>query len=270
MDLWNSLLFGFIQGATEFLPISSSGHLQVFRRLLGLQAIPLLYDIMLHIATLAVVAIVFRRRLGAILASLVRLARVPAGGAPLEEDRENRRLFLLIVLTSVATAVVGLGMDRLEQTVLGAPRVVSVAFGVTGALLLLARHAGGAETYRSLSPWRALLIGIAQGVGVLAGISRSGISISSSLFLGLERERAGEFAFLIAIPAILGAAIWKAPEAGRLAVAVRPEVMAAGMACAFVTGWIALKLLLRLIRRGRLYLFSFYLIPLAVVTFLLF
>jgi undecaprenyl-diphosphatase len=268
------VLLGIVQGVTEFLPISSSGHLVVFRRLLGLQEIPILYDVLLHVSTLGVVLVVFRARIGAILASLVRSlgARArPAVEQDLEqEDRENLWLALLVVLATLVTMAVGLAISRLEDRLDGWPRLVSVAFAFTGVLLLLTRFAPGDRSYRQAGARAGLIVGLAQGVGVLAGVSRSGITIAASLFCGLERRRAGEFAFLIAVPAILGATLLKLPEAGRLMERVPPAALAAGMASSFAAGFFSLKLLLRLIRGGKLYFFSLYLIPLAVVTFLLF
>lgn len=269
MSFASSLLLGFVQGVTEFLPISSSGHLLVFRHLLGLQDIPILFDILLHLSTLGVVALVFRRRIAGLFVSLARLARVPAAAPVGEEDRENLRLVLLVLLATLVTAAVGYLISRQEEAIESHPRLVALAFGATAVLLILSRFASGGRSYASLALGCGLLIGLAQGVGAVAGISRSGITITACLLCGLERRRAGELSFLIAIPAVLGAAILKLPEAGHLLERVRPEALAAGMLVAFAAGLLSLKLLLWLVRRGSLYTFSFYLLPLAVVTFLL-
>jgi undecaprenyl-diphosphatase len=115
----------------------------------------------------------------------------------------------------------------------------------------------------------ALVVGLAQGIGVLPGISRAGITISVALLWGLDRQRAGEFSFLIVIPAILGALLLQLREAGSLLEMVDPAALVAGFAATLVVGLISLLLLLRVLRKGRLVLFSIYLVPLAVVTFIL-
>lgn len=287
MDVLDSVILGIVQGLTEFLPVSSSGHLLLLRHLLGAQEIPILFDVLLHLSTLAVVVIVFRRRIAGLLAALFRLvlppgvsrpARIYTGGEPVREDREvlevqenreNRRLWALILLASAVTAGVGLLIDRREDFFLRNPRIASLGFIVTGLLLAGSPLYRGGRSYADLEPAKALLIGLAQGIGVVPGISRSGITISASLACGLERRPAGEFSFLIAIPAMLGAAALKAPEAGRLLHQVSPAALIAGMAASFAVGYLCLRALLWLVRRGRLYLFSFYLIPAGVATFLL-
>ncbi len=268
MSLFDSILLGAIQGVTEFLPVSSSGHLLVLQNLLGLREVPLLYDVLLHVATLAAVIIAFRSRIAELLVSLFRL-RVTPGGQVTEEDRYNRWVVLLILVATVVTVFVGLPISWLEDTIAAHPRLISVAFAVTGLLLLAASRFRGERTWRETGPGRAGLIGLAQGIGVLPGISRSGITITASLACGLERKRAGEFSFLIAIPAVLGAAVLKVPEAGSMLRQMHLGVLGAGMLTAFLVGLISLRLLLWMVQRGRLYLFSIYLIPLAVVTFIL-
>ena len=128
---------------------------------------------------------------------------------------------------------------------------------------------GGKKGHGDLAAKEGLITGVAQGLGVFPGISRSGITISASLLAGLSREKAGEFAFLISIPAILGAFILEVKDLGTLGSAVAPGPLAAGFAASFTVGFLAILLLLRLIRRGRLYFFAVYLIPLGVLGFIL-
>jgi len=270
MNTLQSTLLGALQGVAEFLPVSSSGHLVLARHLWGLGDVPILYDVLLHVSTLVVVVVVFRRRIAAILGALGRwIAGLSKPGLRREADGENLRLLGYIVLGSIPTAVVGLLISRVEDRVVGEPRVVAGLFLVTAAILLATLLARGAKGYRELGVLAVLGIGLAQGIGVLPGISRSGITISAALILGLSREKAGEFSFLLAVPAILGALLLQLRQADALFAQVRPLPLSAGVAASFVVGLAALILLLRLVRRGRLPWFAAYLVPLGVVGLVL-
>jgi undecaprenyl-diphosphatase len=260
-----SLLLVALQGVAEFLPISSSGHLVLLRNVMTLGDIPLLYDVLLHVSTLIVVAIVFRKKILSILASIWRwLARSTA-----PEDRENLKLTLYILVATVVTGAVGLLLSSFEDFFFRQPRLVSLFFFITALILISTLLGRGRRDYLQMGVFGALIVGLAQGIGVLPGISRAGITISVALLWGLDRQRAGEFSFLIAIPAILGALLLQLREAGSLLNAVDPAALALGFAASFVVGLISLLLLLTVVRKGRLALFSIYLVPLAVVTFIL-
>jgi undecaprenyl-diphosphatase len=265
MTVVQSLLLGILQGVAEFLPISSSGHLVLLRRLMHLVEVPLLYDVLLHVSTLIVVLIVFRRIIGSIFSSIGKALKGQAG----PEERENLMLILYILAATAVTGVVGFILSRFEELFFHHPRLVSALFLVTGLLLLCTLTRRGQRNYLQMGLPGALLVGLAQGVGVLPGISRAGITIAVALLLGLDRRRAGEFSFLIAIPAILGALALQLRQAGSLLEVVDPPVLAAGLAASFVVGLLSLIALLRIVRQGRLALFSAYLIPLAVISFIL-
>jgi undecaprenyl-diphosphatase len=264
MTVLQSILLGILQGATEFLPVSSSGHLAVVRSLWGLTEIPLLYDVLLHVATLLVVVIVFRGPIITIFGALGRFI----GRKSQPEDRPYLRLVLIIALASVFTAIIGYGVSMLE--VGQNPKVVSALFIVTGVILIAAHFAKGSQDYGTLGPKAAIITGVAQGFGVFPGISRAGITISAALASGIARERAGEYSFLLSIPAILGALMLQLREGGELAQAVSAGALVAGFIAAFVVGLLSLILLLRLVRSGRLYLFSLYLVPLGIVGLIAF
>ena len=265
MSYLHSLLLGIVQGITEFLPVSSSGHLIVMRHICGIKEIPLLYDILLHISTLIVVIIVFRHRIGSILLSILKWLRMSSR----PDDKENLTLSLLIILVTGITAAIGLVFSRIEPSLIGNPRIISIFFFITALILILTRFFKGNRSYLQLGIFGAIIAGFAQGLGVLPGISRSGITISAALLCGLDREKAGEFSFLIAVPAILGALIVETKEAGALMSRVNPLVLGTGIAASFGVGLLSLIFLLKLVRKGRLYLFSAYLIPLSIVSFLI-
>ena len=241
MTYGESLLLGAIQGITEFLPVSSSGHLVVMRSVMDLNEIPLLFDVVLHVATLFVVLIVFRDRVGRII---VAVGKTFVGKGD-DEDRENLRLLGIIIVSTLITGVVGLSLEGLPW--FGNVKAVSALFIVTGIILVSTRFARGNIGYGTIGLKQGAIAGLAQGFGVLPGISRAGATISAALLSGMNREKAGEYSFLISIPAIVGALI-----------------LAAGFAGSFVVGMVSLLLLLSLLRRGRLYLFSIYLIPLGL------
>lgn len=264
MTYFNSIILGSVQGLAEFLPVSSSGHLAVIQHFMNLGEIPLLFDVLLHIATLFVVCIVFYKRIRDIVISLIHLIT----GKKSETDKENLHLFKIIILATVFTGGLGLIIEKfhVEQYV----GVVYFLFIVTGTILLLSRKWNGKDDYAALGTKHGVLTGIAQGFGVLPGISRSGITISAALLSGMTREKAGEYSFLISIPAILGALILQLKDAGDLIGSVSPGIIAAGMISAFVVGLISLKILIRLIKKGNLFYFSFYLIPLGIIGLIFF
>lgn len=262
MSLLQSVLLGIIQGVAEFLPVSSSGHLVIARHLMGFGDIPILFDVLMHVPTLIAIIIVFRKRIGEILVSLSRVIRRSNG----PEDGENLRLLGVICVATVCTALAGFGLAKLQDRFVLTTKFVSALFLLTAVILILSRSFRGSKQYRDLGIKEGIITGIAQGIGVLPGISRSGITISASLAARMSRERAGEYAFLVSIPAILGAVAFKVGDLEALAIS--PLVLTAGMLTSFVVGLFSLLLLLRIVRRGRLYLFSFYLIPLGIVTLL--
>ncbi len=260
MTLLQSILLGILQGATEFLPVSSSGHLLVLRSIMGLGSVPVLFDILMHVPTLIAIIVVFRQRIAAMLVSLWRFAR----RSSTEEDQPNLRLIVLILLASVVTAAVGLAMAKLQDHLVFSTKAVGVCFVLT-ALILIGSRLLKPRSCDSLPGFKVgLITGLAQGLGVLPGISRSGITISAALASGLDRKAAGEFAFLISIPAICGALALKIADFESMPVS--PLILLSGMAAAFVVGLVSLILLLRLVRQGRLFLFSIYLLPAGIAT----
>ena len=258
-----AILLAILQGITEFLPVSSSGHLAVLKAVLDVGDVPILFDVILHIATLVVVVFVFRQRIWGILRSIGRWIARRAD----ETDGENLRLTWVIIVATVMTAIVGLGVGQLDTG--ASPRVVSALFVVTGLILIGSRCFSGTRDYRKLGLRDGLVVGFSQGLGVFPGISRSGITISAGLVSGLNREKAGEFAFLVSIPAILGAFILTVRDAGELSESVGAAALVLGFIAALIVGTGALTLLLRLVRSGKLFYFAIYLIPLGIVGMIL-
>jgi undecaprenyl-diphosphatase len=258
MSILEAIIFGAVQGVAEFLPISSSGHLALLKGLFALQEVPLLFDVLLHVATLLVVVVVFRHRLAHLVISFGRWAVRRSG----ERDRDDLRLILMLLGATVVTGVLGILLESLLD--FGAPRFVSLLFLVTAGILLASRNRGGERTFLTITWKDALLVGFAQGFGVLPGISRAGITIAAGLFSGLDRRHAGEFSFLLSIPAILGALVLTLRDAAALGSGVGTVPVVAGFAVAAAVGLFSLVLLLRLVQSGKLHYFAAYLIPLGV------
>ncbi len=255
MTILQSVLLGALQGLAEFLPVSSSGHLAIAQHFMDLGEVPLLFDILLHVATLCSVCLVFRARIGELFATLWRLLT----GRPRAGDESNRTMILALLAGTAVTAAVGI---LLRDAVEALPLFwVAVCLALTGVLLV----ASGRFRPRAVRPVPGVLsgvaIGLAQGIGVIPGISRSGITVSAALFAGVDRKAAGEFSFLLSIPVILGAFILELESADTLSGTVSAVPLAVGMLTAFAVGYLSLRFLLALINRGKLGWFAAYLVP---------
>lgn len=259
-----SIILGIVQGLTEFLPISSSGHLELGKHLFGFQA-DLLFTVLLHLGTLMAVFIAFRRKIGTMFAALWRLVtRKKKDG-----DRLLLRLWLMLVIGTAATIPIALLIGKLNFYVNAHPKLIGICFLLTAGVLILTVFFRSKRDLDQVHPLKALFIGAAQGVAVLSGVSRSGLTIATSLAAGIKREHAGEFAFLLSIPAILGALVLELKDASSLILEVSLPAVIVGIVAAFVTGLGAIFILLKLIKSGKLWAFSFYLVPVGILTLIL-
>jgi undecaprenyl-diphosphatase len=269
VTLWHGLLLGSLQGATEFLPISSSGHLVLARAAIDLPQGSLLFDVLLHVATLFVVCFVFRSRLVALLGAAADLLLRPARPDPARAP--ERRLLLLLLIATAVTGVVALSVNALEPP--RQARWTGAMMLVTAVVLVVGRRLSTRQEKRARSGqpgWRwATGVGFAQGIAVLPGLSRSGLTIAVATAGGAAREAAAEFSFLASIPAIVGAFIITAGDAAALGSEIDLGVVVAATGAAVVTGYVALRLLLQLVRGGRLHLFAYYLVPVGTIALLL-
>lgn len=250
MTIEQALFLGLVQGLTEFFPVSSSGHLVFFQSLLGIEEPPIFFDVLLHLGTLLAVVIFFRGSLRMMLQSV--LSRLRGRG----EAGQGERLLLWIIVSTIPTGLMGLFLKDWFESFFGTPRIVGVMLLVTGSILWLTRFAGAKERGLRKMTWiDALLIGVAQGIAILPGISRSGATISAGLFCGLDRGLSGEFSFLLSIPAILCALLL---ESRKMVSPSESLICLLGTAVAFCAGFLSLKALMPVIRRGKLYRFAYY------------
>jgi len=270
MDTLSSILLGIVQGLTEFLPISSSGHLVLFQNLLGFHEPELLLDTSLHIGTLAAVLLYFRGDVAAMLGELRDMA------APRGEEASRRSLaerirgsmVVWVIVGNIPTALIGLGFRAPLERMFGSVSLVGAMLLVTGLLLVLTRFVPAGD--RRLGALAVLAVGTAQGLAIIPGISRSGATIACGLLFGLDRDLAARFSFLLSIPAIMGALILQVAAEGGNGPGV--FVLLAGGGTAALVGLFALKVLMGMVRRGRISWFAPYcgLVGLAVLLLPLF
>ena len=261
MSYLQALALGIVQGLTEFLPVSSSGHLVLLQNLFGLHEPELLFDVCLHMGTLAAVCVVFRRDIASIVGALLKLPgrlKSPGGFASRFAEDGDVRMAVLIVVGSVPTAVLGLLFHRVVDRLFGAVWIVGAMLLVTGTFLWLTRgRRGPGRPIGRMGLVDALIIGVVQGLAIVPGISRSGSTISAALFLGLDRDLAGRFSFLLSIPAILGALVLNI-DPSSTQTALSTGVILSGTIAAGMVGYAALRILLRMVRSGHLYRFAPY------------
>jgi undecaprenyl-diphosphatase len=261
-----ALLLALVQGLTEFLPVSSSGHLVLAQLLFESVPEDLFFDVLLHVATLAAVLLYFRRDLWALALGVLR-PRPRAGDGPSAFEGSERRVVLLTLLATAVTAALGFPLRGAVEASLQRPLPTGLGLLGTSALLLatLLRKAPGTG-WRGLAIWQAAVIGLAQGVAVFPGVSRSGATVAVALLLGLRRDVAVRFSFFLAVPAILGAFLLELRHLSPLAGAWGPY--GAGAALAFAVGLASIHLLYAATRRGWLHLFGFYCAPLGLLAIL--
>lgn len=274
MTAVKAIILGLIQGLAEFLPISSSGHLALFKNILGLEQVPLVFDVILHMATLLAVVVVFWKRITGMLKALwLFVSKGRAGlrsdNAQDQEARENLAVISPLLAATVVTAVLGYVIQKYfsDENI----TFVALRMLITAAILGLTFFAKpGTKKLGSIGIGSSVLIGMAQGFGVFSGISRSGITISAGIFSGLDREAAGEFSFLLVIPAILGALVLTLKDAGPMMAEVSIIYLALAFAVAFLSGYLALKFLIKVVKNGTLYWFAPYLLLVGVAGLLFF
>lgn len=249
MTWLEALILGIIQGLTEFLPISSSGHLELAKFIFGNTTLPeesLFFTVLLHAATAISTIVIFRKEIGKIFKGLFQF-----------ENNEEFQFSLRIVISMFPAAFVGLFFeDIIESLFSGSILLVSFMLLITGLLLLLADKAK--TTNKSVGIKDALIIGIAQAIAILPGISRSGATISSAVLLGVDREKSARFSFLMVIPLILGKMAKDILDDPSQIFSDFGIVHLVGFLAAFLTGLIACTWMIALVKKAKLSYFSIY------------
>lgn len=246
-QLINTIILGLIQGLAEWLPISSTAHLRIAEHFLGLAATPL-FGITLHIGTLVVVVFYFRKEVKNILSAL----------AHLDFKSEYGQLIPLIIVAIIPTGIIGLLYVRFLEDTLQTILVIGITFLVGATILYTSRI--GKETTDTITYTTALFMGAAQGLAIFPGLSRSGITISTALLIGLKREKAFKFSFLLSIPAIVGdLAVEAYKQRGQMATqTIGAAELFVGIAIAMIAGYIAIKLVSKLVMSKKFHYFAIY------------
>jgi undecaprenyl-diphosphatase len=270
MEIYQAIILGILQGLTEFLPVSSSGHLVLGQIFFEISEPSLAFNISVHMGTLGAVVVVYFTDIRSMLVSVLSgLAGLLKRQVIAIESDDHLRLALFILAGSIPTALIGLGLKQFEAVLFSSPLLVGAMLLVTGTILWVSRR-----FYRSgpvgipLDLKRALMIGVSQGLAVIPGISRSGTTIACGMFCGLDRQTAARFSFLLSIPAILGAELLSILESLEKGVQLDAAVIY-GTLTAFVSGLIALKLLIKLVNAGKFHLFAPYCWLIGILVLLL-
>lgn len=257
---WQAAILGLVQGLTEFLPVSSSGHLALAESFLGVRGGGVAFAVLLHAGTLLAIVLVFPGGVRALVTgglAWLRFPRSPSADA----------LFAArVALATVPGAIVGLLLESRIEEAFSSPRAVGFLLLVTAGILLATLRAGKGE--REVG-WRdALLVGCAQAFAILPGVSRSGATISTALLLGVARPRAAEFSFLASLPLILGSVLLELPDLRESSAHGGGASLLIGFLTSFLVGWVALRWLLRLVRSGRLHWFAPYCVAVGLAALL--
>lgn len=249
MSVFESIILGIIQGLTEFLPVSSSGHLELGKAILGDSSLPqesMMMTIVLHFATALSTLVIFRKEVGEIIAGLFQF-----------KNNEQFQFSLKIVISMIPAAAIGvLFSDELERLFDKQILLVGAMLWVTGLLLFIADRAKNTE--KSVSFVHSILIGISQAIAILPGISRSGATISTSVLLGVDRTKAATFSFLMVVPLIFGKIAKDILDGGFSIDGDHVTALGAGFIAAFITGLFACKWMISLVRRAQLSYFAYY------------
>ena len=265
MNIFESIILGLIQGLTEFLPVSSSGHLVLVSSMFGLDSGNITFEVFLHFATFLAVVVFFFREIAAM------------AGAPFEYALQGKRsaevssrlkYILLIIIGTIPAVIVGLKFkDRIEEA-FGSPFLTGIMLIVTSIILFLTLLAKPRR--EKLNIIDSIIIGLAQAAAILPGISRSGSTISTAMYLGVDKQTAFNFSFLLSLPAILGAFILKLKDALEAGIPSGQLVLyLAGMITAFISGYICLVVLRKIVIAGKFAYFGIYTLIIGILTIIL-
>ncbi len=266
MNWLQAFVLSLIQGITEFLPVSSSGHLALFGKLIGLKKPDIAFDVAIHLATLFAVLIYYRKDIIGILSGVF-------WGKTSSEKfsdfaRKPYRFLLFGVVATLPTALIGFSLKDKVENLHSNLNIVGACFLITSFLLVMAwkiQQKGVEKKLLDYPLWLPVLIGIAQGIAIFPGISRSGATITVALMFGVCAEDSAEFSFLLSIPAIIGAFLLEFKGIAQVGLSI-PYIL--GFFTALIVGIYAIKLVEYVVKKMKLHYFSFYLFALAVVSFL--
>ena len=264
MTLLESLILGLVQGLAEFLPISSSGHLAALQYIFGIDGSNVLtFTVMLHFGTLVAIFVVYWKDIVDLVKELFATIKDICTGQGVQVNKnDTRKLGFMIITASVPTAIIGLLLNDFFESLYARMTVIGVCLIITGCGLFFAeRYGGGKRTIKDMNFRNAFFIGLCQSVAIMPGISRSGATMIGGLACRFDRAFAVRYAFLISIPSVLGAFLLEVPEAVRSVsdgTGMSLGVMLAGIAVAAVSGYAAIKVMIKAVTNKKLMYFSVY------------
>lgn len=246
MTIWIAIFLGVVQGLTEFLPVSSSGHLVLFQKIFGINVDCILFDIVVHLGTLVAVFVVYRK-------SIVEIIKNPFC--------EKAQKLVFATLPTVIIAL--LFKDFFKSSFDG--NLLFVGFFVTAVFMFIADYSAKHNyQYKNLTYGNSIMMGIFQGIAILPGISRSGSTIACAMVQGVRRNQSAEFSFLMSIPAILGSLIFELFDLSKSSLSVPIPALLLGFVFSAVSGYFAIKIMLKVIKKAKYKWFGFYMLVLAI------
>lgn len=272
MGYIEAIVLGLVQGLSEFLPISSSGHLALLQNLFEINEDKVIFfAVLLHIGTLVSIFVVYHKDIYALIKELFLLFKDIFTGKGLRiEERPIRKLGIMIIVSSIPTAIMGLLFSDYIDKIFGSLTVIAICWIITGFILLFSEKLkNNIKEIEGMKYRNAIFIGICQGLAIMPGISRSGSTIVGSLVTGLKREFAVEFAFLISIPAILGSAILEFPKA--IKAGIEPSTIGpiiVGFLVAAISGYFAITTMIKIVSKHKMRYFSYYVWIIGLGTFI--
>lgn len=251
-----------IQSATEFLPVSSSGHLLFYKNIMRHPELPVIFDIIVHAGSLLAIVVYFYAKIKSLIVGGLQELTGPKG------SKENLRLWGYILLSTGVTLVFYLFLKPVIELRYHEPRVLPWTFAFTGIILILTRRTQPEKKLTEKGVLLPVAIGLFQGLAILPGVSRSGATIAMALFMGVKREEAGFYSFVLAIPAILGALVFKMTDLESLAF-IRDQAlpMAGAFLLSAAGSYLFLSLLTRVLKRGRFWSFGIYALAMSLISY---
>lgn len=271
MTFWQGIFLGIVQGITEFLPVSSDGHLTLFQHLFGMKEHHLFFDLCLHMGTLLALFVYFRKELYNltidVLAGTLELCQGHSWG-DVTFKNPQLKFFILICIATIPTGLMGVYGNDFFKNLFSSLIATGLGFWITTLLVWSTQFSKeGTKTLDQMNVFHALVIGIFQGFSIAPGLSRSGSTISMALFLGIERPLAARFSFIMSIPAILGATLLEFRHAMNGGEAMPPVLtVVCGTAAAAIVGYFAIRFLVQVLSHGNFHRFSYYTLFIGAVT----
>ena len=264
------ILLGLIQGLSEFFPISSSGHLVISKYLLKIDLPGAAFEAFLHFGTILAVIVLFNHEIKEIIFSFMASMRAMSQGKKIKnifKDDPFSKFAWFLIISTIPAAIIGFCFSDYFEALFDKPVITSLMLSVTGAIIWIGSrlYKGGDKNISDINGMDAIFVGFAQTIAIIPGISRSGMTVLAGLSKGFSRDFAARYSFILSVPIILGATIFKAKEI--IFLDIKFSMMLLSGIAAFVSSYGAMKIFLGILKRGKMYYFSYYLWIISALTF---